>query len=152
MVEYKGLDLAQLHKKQLSGVQLHDFARKNQVALEQAFTTAAENTGTLQQCYSNLAYDLKTLPAAMQRFRSSGEMTLDIPLPPNSRYYGVTFSDVRVYLVGVCSLKAQARVHLCFIMAFGREHLVSDCANLPLPASSQLDMSTLGQLVGARTI
>ena len=101
MVEYKGLDLAQLHKKQLSGVQLHDFASKNQVALEQAFTTAAENTGTLQQCYSNLAYDLKTLPAAMQRFRSSGEMTLDIPLPPNSRYYGVTFSDVRVYLVGL---------------------------------------------------
>jgi hypothetical protein len=43
---------------------------------------------------------LRDMPTVREKFLQTGEITLSIPLPERSNYFGVTFSDVRAYLVG----------------------------------------------------
>jgi hypothetical protein len=96
-----GPDLHQLRKAKMNGLQLHKFATGAQVALDKAFTSAAEDADTVQQCFSSTTVQLSSLPAAVQAFRTHGQITVSIPLPADSRYYGVTFAEARVFLVGL---------------------------------------------------
>ena len=46
-------------------------------------------------------FELADLPASKATFAQTGAITLSISLPEDSDYFGVTFSDVRVFLVGL---------------------------------------------------
>ena len=50
-------------------------------------------------CSGGTTIDMSTLAVEKDSLMQSGELTVAIPLPNGTSYYGTTFSDVRVFLV-----------------------------------------------------
>jgi hypothetical protein len=86
----------------MSGGEYVQFLVKSETDLQTAFDDAADDfTNTGGACYSHTTFELRELPAAVERFVKTGTLSLDIALPHDSNYFGVTFDDVRVFLVGL---------------------------------------------------
>ena len=82
--------------------ELRDAVVQVETDLQTAFINAASrfnNAG--ESLFAGVSFELAEMPTARQHFVETGELTLTIPLPPESNYYGVTFSDVRVFLVNL---------------------------------------------------
>eukprot|EP01052_Picozoa_sp_SAG31_P031386 SAG31_NODE_3318_length_4420_cov_2.018051_4_plen_690_part_00 len=102
--DFTGLNLDAFRRARMTGPQLRDFVVQVETDLQTAFINAESrfnNAG--ESLFAGVSFELAEMPTARQHFVESGELTLTIPLPPESNYYGVTFSDVRVFLVNLPS-------------------------------------------------
>ena len=99
---YTGLDLADLRRNRMTGIEYQRWVSSAEADLQAAFVSEASrfNNGG-GSCFSSTTFELADLPAASASFVNTGEITLSIALPQDTSYYGVTFSDVRAYLVGL---------------------------------------------------
>ena len=94
------LDVLQSHRK--TGSEYLNFIQEQAAALSTAFTdTAAQYTHCGSTCASYTQFNLAELPAERQKFVQSGELTFTIKQPLSSRLYGVTWVDMRVFLIGL---------------------------------------------------
>eukprot|EP01045_Picozoa_sp_COSAG04_P012208 COSAG04_NODE_814_length_10091_cov_7.591873_9_plen_1027_part_00 len=99
---YTGLDLDRLRGARMSGSEYQRFVAEAEADLQAAFSrTASQFNNGGSQSSGGLTFELADLPASQATFAQTGEITLSISLPVDSDYYGVTFSDVRVFLVGL---------------------------------------------------
>eukprot|EP01045_Picozoa_sp_COSAG04_P014873 COSAG04_NODE_1138_length_8106_cov_4.244036_6_plen_829_part_00 len=99
---YTGLDLDRLRGARMSGSEYQRFVSKAETDLQSAFSrTASQFNNGGSQSSGGLTFDLAELPASQATFAQTGAITLSISLPEDSDYYAVTFSDVRVFLVGL---------------------------------------------------
>jgi hypothetical protein len=111
--DYTGLDLERLRSRRMSGGEYLQFLEKATSGLQTAFVAAAsDSTNAGGTCFSHATFELVELPAAAKSFVETGILTLDIPLPPESSYYGVIFVDVRAFLVGLPAGIASVKVNL----------------------------------------
>ena len=99
---YTDLNLDRLRSARMTGSQYNDFVAQAETDLQTAFTrTARQFNNVGSSTLASTLFQLVDLPAAREAFIQTGEITLDIALPHDSRYYGVTFSDARAFLVGL---------------------------------------------------
>eukprot|EP01043_Picozoa_sp_COSAG02_P005432 COSAG02_NODE_147_length_33939_cov_6.689539_7_plen_1476_part_00 len=99
---YTGLDLDRLRSAPISGSEYYDFVTQAETDLQSTFTrTASRFNNAGGSTYASTVFTLADLPAAQANFARTGEITLSISMPSESNYYGVTFSDVRAFLVGL---------------------------------------------------
>eukprot|EP01043_Picozoa_sp_COSAG02_P003653 COSAG02_NODE_90_length_37755_cov_29.833364_38_plen_1386_part_00 len=99
---YTGLDLDRLRSASMTGREYFDFVVQAETDLQSAFSrTASRNNNGGSSTFASTVFELAALPAAQPHFVRTGKITLSIALPEESNYYGVTFSDVRAFLVGL---------------------------------------------------
>ena len=102
LTESTALDLTQLQAAPMESDAYRQFVNEAGTHIQSEFLRAASlfnNAGT--QMDAGVAFELSELPTAKENFVQSGQITLSIPLPAESNWYGVVFSDVRVFLVGL---------------------------------------------------
>ena len=96
------VDLDRLRSRPMTGAQYLNFVTEAQTAIQTLKTRTAEqsNNGG-NQGFAGITIELGNLPLQKARFIRTGEISLSIGLPADTTYFGVTFSDIRVFLVGL---------------------------------------------------
>ena len=87
----------------MSADDFHTFVSEAELALQSTYATqlAQHNNAGSSNIWSHAEFDLTAMPIQRAQFISSGTLTLTIELPGGSNYYGVTLTDLRVFLVGL---------------------------------------------------
>jgi hypothetical protein len=108
----------------MTGSQYYDFVVQAETDLQTAFTRAARqfNNGG-SSTYASTVFQLADFPAGREAFIQNGEITVDIELPTETSYYGVTFSDARAFLVG---LPAVGRTPVTLFLTKGGSSVFKD--------------------------
>ena len=86
----------------MSGSEYQRFVSEAETRVQTEFVRAASLfNNASERLFARVSFELSELPTAREHFVQTGQITLSIPLPEESNYYGVTFSDVRVFLVSL---------------------------------------------------
>ena len=116
--EYTALDLDHLRGARMTGREYFDFVVQAETNLQTAFSrTAGQANNGGSSCFSSATFSLADLPAAQANFVQTGEITLSIAPPEDSSYFGVTFSDVRAFLVGLPPVAGSSTINLALTKA-----------------------------------
>ena len=94
------IDFERLRRSRMSGSEYQRFVSEAETLIQTEFIRAASLfTNAGETLFAGVSFELSELPTAREHFVQTGQITLSIPLPEESNFYGVTFSDVRVFLV-----------------------------------------------------
>jgi hypothetical protein len=105
--------MARLRQNRMSIRQYHSLLKKTYLSLLRRWSDTAAGTNNCGgHCWSSVDYSLATLSQGAT-FSASGHATIAIDMPVNVGYSHVTFSDVRVFLLGVDG-QAQSTVTVNF--------------------------------------
>ena len=107
--------LAQLQSRRHSANEFKDLlvGAHRQLTLQYASVLQASNNCG-GGCWSVVDYQLADLPG--NSFAADGALTLSIDIPANSGYGHVTYTDVRVYLIGLRTPVIRHRLCLVFLL------------------------------------
>eukprot|EP01045_Picozoa_sp_COSAG04_P000107 COSAG04_NODE_2_length_56781_cov_25.092252_31_plen_3914_part_00 len=99
-----GLDLSSLQAQRMDGNEVADFVQQTQLQLDEQFvTTAGSFTNCGGECASYTEFQLSEFPSEHARLLDSGQFTVTIPLPDSAGYWGVTWTNARVFLIGLAN-------------------------------------------------
>eukprot|EP01045_Picozoa_sp_COSAG04_P011047 COSAG04_NODE_698_length_11049_cov_9.441370_2_plen_2967_part_00 len=94
-------DESTAHKHYLTGRALHVLFQQAEARLYESFIGAATNDDSCAAtCVSYTQFELDQLSAERDNFVRTGQLMLSIPLPSETSYWGVTWTGLRVFLIG----------------------------------------------------
>ena len=129
----------------MTGSDYFDFVVQAETDLQRTFTrTASQFNNAGGSVYAGVTFSLAELPMKQVSFAQTGEITLSISMPSDTNYYGVTFSDVRAFLVGL-PVAGRTPVTIDLVKAgtsLFKDHVATSTASHTTRATRRCDLCT----------